>query len=394
MIVGLRGKFELQSRASRLGHVIDETRRACARREVQLEILDVHIERRDVDGGAAAREPRLHARLVIPHRLVLPATVPAERERICGRADRFVERVVDTAEPEAARELGIEHQGVGGLVVRDEPWREAVGLGRAGVGDVADKETVEELCAVFFEVIPARARREIELRRDTQRRFAEHRGLPQVVMQVREEQVVFRRQGPLREAVRLRRWREAGLQNGTTDGSRKRVETPRIHVLPVAALGVRIEASYQPVQALPRAGDPDLLRPHERIRVILERVRKRVDVLRQSKGPSDDAGIEGTSVPLHQDIAMRVRRDRGQHRPAEIELQIDVTEQELVRVRLCDGGEELSRPQRHFRPGRRVRIREDVERVVAIPPVGLDVLIDDARRNVKPAAGLQPQSGS
>jgi len=86
---------------------------------------------------------------------------------------------------------------------------------------------------------------------------------------------------------------------------------------------------------------------------------------------------------VDQDVAMRVRRNRRQRRPAEIRAcRLTSPSRNLSVYGSATAVEELSRPQRHFRPGRRVRIREDVERVVAIPPVGLDVLIDDARRNV------------
>ena len=84
---------------------------------------------------------------------------------------RHVERVVDAAETESARDLRVQVRGVGQLVARDHARRHAVGIGRAGLrhqrraGVVVGENAVEDLFLVLAEVVVTQAAGQAEPRR-------------------------------------------------------------------------------------------------------------------------------------------------------------------------------------------------------------------------------------
>src|SRR2546425_11695052 len=108
-----RGRdLEFESLALRLRDVEYEARRARARSQVQLQVLDVHVEGGQVHCAAAAPQAGLHPRLVVPRGFVLPGVPPPERDRVLGRADRLGPRGVDAAQTAAAFNLWLEAQHV------------------------------------------------------------------------------------------------------------------------------------------------------------------------------------------------------------------------------------------------------------------------------------------
>src|SRR6185369_17325834 len=99
-----------------------------------------------------------------------------------------------------------------------------------------------------------------------------------------------------------------------------------------------------------------------------ERRVERVDVLRQPDGAAGDAGGQRPRVADDQDVAIRVGGDRGQRQVVrEVVADVEIGEQELVGERLFDLGELLPVAQADRRTGRRVRVGEDVEHVLAVP---------------------------
>ena len=108
--VAVRRRLELDfdALAARLRHVEDHARRARAGRDGRLQIADVHVEAGDAERAVAVQHPRLDADLVVPGRLVLPGLASAERDEVLRRAQRHVERIVDAAEPEPARDLRVQ----------------------------------------------------------------------------------------------------------------------------------------------------------------------------------------------------------------------------------------------------------------------------------------------
>ena len=75
----------------------------------------------------------------------------AERHEVLRRAQRHVERIVDAAEAEALRDLGVEVRVFRQLVAGDDARREAVGVGGPGLrherraGVVVGEDAVEDL---------------------------------------------------------------------------------------------------------------------------------------------------------------------------------------------------------------------------------------------------------
>ena len=157
--------------------------------------------------------------------------------------------------------------------------------------------------------------------------------------------------------------------------------------LAVVALAFAEESAHEPPAPSVAAGETQLLREHVRVREVGETGVHRVDGLRQADAAADDAGVQRTAVAHHRDVASAVRGDRRQVHAAEVVGRVQVTELEAIGVRLGDLREELARTERHRGPRGRVRIRQDVVRVVAIPSVGIHCLIDDARRHAEARSG-------
>src|SRR5258708_31746365 len=97
-------------------------------------------------------------------------------------------------------------------------------------------------------------------------RFAEDRGLPQVVGEVGQEEVVLGRPESPSEAI-----------GSAKDGRRERVKPRYEQVLGVVALVLAVEAAHEPLDAIAAAGQPHLLRPHLGGGGVVERRVERVD---------------------------------------------------------------------------------------------------------------------
>ena len=210
-------------------------------------------------------------------------------------------------------------------------------------------------------------------------------------MEIREEQVVLRRQRAGGEAIGSRRVRD---DRWATDGGSERVEPSDIHVLPVAPLVVAVERTHQPVQPIPTTGQAHLLGPHDGVRVVIERRIECVDILGKPESPAGDTARQGSRIAHDQDVAVRVRRDRRQRSRPEIDLQVDVAQQELIGNGFLDLREQLPRTERHLRSGRRIRIGEDVESIDAIPSVRLRALIDQPWSDAETTRGGEPERGA
>src|SRR5882672_11720453 len=120
----------------------------------------------------------------------------AERGRVVALARRIVEGIVDPAQPESARRLSIHGERLGYFVAGDEARHHAVGLGGSGLGHqlrpgaIVRENAVENLVAVLVEVVVAKTPGNVEAA-CRNRRLAEGGGLPQVVVQIRPEQVIL-----------------------------------------------------------------------------------------------------------------------------------------------------------------------------------------------------------
>src|SRR5207302_10269896 len=89
-------------------HVEHDTRGAGAGRRGGLQILDVVVECGHVERHAPVHEAHLRADLVVPVLLVPPVFLVAEDLDVLGRAQRNVDRVIDSAQAEATRRLQVE----------------------------------------------------------------------------------------------------------------------------------------------------------------------------------------------------------------------------------------------------------------------------------------------
>src|SRR5258705_12643881 len=162
--------------------------------------------------------------------LALPSAACAEVDVVRRRAKRLVEWVVSPAEPEAARHLAIERQCVRRFVTGNETRGQAIGFCRTRLRQVAHEEPVEELGPILVEIVPANATREVELRCDTERRFAKDGRMLKAVMEIREEQVVLCRQRAGGESVGARGVRE---DRWAIDGRGECVEPSDVNELTV-----------------------------------------------------------------------------------------------------------------------------------------------------------------
>src|SRR5207249_5847577 len=113
------------------------------------------------------------------------------------RAQRHVQRVVDAAKPEPARDLRVHTRVTRQFVGGDQARRDAIGVGRSWLGDerravvVVAEDTVEDLRLVFVEVVEAQTAGHAERRAQWHGGFAEKRVLIEVVVQVGPEQAVL-----------------------------------------------------------------------------------------------------------------------------------------------------------------------------------------------------------
>src|SRR6476661_5882373 len=145
--------LSLKARRMGLRHVEHDARRAAARVERHLQVLDVVVEGGRVEGDAALRI--FDAGFIVPERLILVGLEAAEGRKVARAAKRRVQRVVDAAETEALRDLRVDAEAVAGLPAHDPARREAArtGLVRAIVAVREDAARVE--ASFFMEVVPA-----------------------------------------------------------------------------------------------------------------------------------------------------------------------------------------------------------------------------------------------
>src|SRR3989442_3895965 len=117
MLVRGRRDLQLETLAPGLGDIENQPRRARTCRQDQLQVTNVHVECGRVDGRSATSNARLHSHLVIPRRLVCPGLVPSERNPVLRGTYWTVQRIVDAAQPESFRDLCVECERVGRLVI-------------------------------------------------------------------------------------------------------------------------------------------------------------------------------------------------------------------------------------------------------------------------------------
>ncbi len=103
----MRKQFRLDAVRLRLGHVEDEARRAGAGRHGRLQILNIHIEGGHVERQPAIQKAELPPDFVVLAGLILPFTLAAELDQVLRRAQIGIDGVVDAAEAEALRHLGV-----------------------------------------------------------------------------------------------------------------------------------------------------------------------------------------------------------------------------------------------------------------------------------------------
>src|SRR3546814_6148298 len=103
------------------------------RTDVLFPYTTLFLSARRVEGDSA--ELRLHPAFIVPQSFVVVARAAAEGLRVgsvryAAVAERQVERIVDAAEAEALRRLGIEGDAVGDIVAEQQARRET---GRRGL---------------------------------------------------------------------------------------------------------------------------------------------------------------------------------------------------------------------------------------------------------------------
>ncbi len=209
------------------------------------------------------------------------------------------------------------------------------------------------------------------------RALAEERELIEVVAEIGEEQHVTGRAEPGRRDAR--RLLEPGNQQ----------------ILAVLPIRVAEESPEHPREPPARAGHAHLLRPHLRGRRVVERRIERVDVLRETDGAAGDAGRQRRRIADDDEVAVRIGRHGGEREiVAEAVRQVDVGEHEVVVEVLLELRELLPLAERHRRPRGREGIRDDVERVDAVPSIHRHTLVDDARRDREAVVRLQLDGGA
>src|SRR5437764_4706720 len=104
--------------------VEDDARGTCAGIQRDLQVLDVVIESRRVEGHAVLRI--FDAGFVVPKRLVLILLETTERGDVGAAAKRYVKRIVDAAQAEALGCLDIDAEAAIGLPADDPAGRETM----------------------------------------------------------------------------------------------------------------------------------------------------------------------------------------------------------------------------------------------------------------------------
>src|SRR5580765_4304055 len=108
-------------------------------------------------------------------------------------------------------------------------------------------------------------------------------------------------------------------------------------------LVVAVKPAHHPGHAPSPAGQAELLRPHLRPGLVIERRVESPDALRQPDTGTDNARVERIAVARDLDVATRERRDRCEtHGGVQRIVQIDGPEEELVAVRLLLLREQLA----------------------------------------------------
>ncbi len=88
---------------------------------------------------------------------------------------------------------------------------------------------------------------------------------------------------------------------------------------------------------------------------------------------------------------MGVGSDRGQGHGAEVVVDVEVAQVEIVRIGLRNLGELLAGPEGHAGPGGGVGIGQDVEGIDAVPAIHGDALIDEAGSDAQAIAGSEEE---
>ena len=362
-----------------MGLIDVEHHARAARAGVQsgLQILDVGVERRGVEGYAA--DARLHAAFVVPQRLVVIVLVAAEDRPVLGRAQRDVQRVVHAAEAEALRGLGVEGDGVRRLVAEQEAWGEAVRRGLVGAVVAIGEQAARLELAGFAEVVVAAAGRRGQLAHRVVH-FAEQGLLLDVVGQIG----VVGRVG--REAVG-HGGRGARAQNGVGEG----VVARGRQALIVDAVDLRIEAADHPLEgAFAVRGQTQFLGKLLQVGGVDQLGRQGHRRAREAQ-VDRDAARQGAGVAVHGDVAVDQAGDRGQVRPVEAEVGDHVGDQGVVGEALVQQQILLAFAHPDLGTGGRVVVGEEVEDLLAVEAASPDLLIDDARRDADGLGRLEQQ---
>ena len=283
------------------------------------------------------------------------------------------ERVVDAAQPEAPGDLGVQVRVVAELVGGDETRRHPVRVGGRGRPAGVGEDAVEDLRAVLVEVVVAQPAGQAQPVAQVIGRLAEERELVELVVQVGVVEDVLAR---------------AELPRGGDPGGV--LEAGHEQALPVVAPGAAVEAAGHPLEAVPAAGEADLLGPHLGGRGVVERCVERVDALGKADGAAGDARGEGARVSHHEDVAVREGGDRRERHVAEAVGEVEVGENELVGEGLVDLGEQLALAEGHRGAGRRVGVGQDVVVVDAVPAVHLGLLVEEPRGDGQSVARGEP----
>ena len=212
-------------------------------------------------------------------------------------------------------------------------------------------------------MVVAQSRGQAELVGEGEGPLAEESDLAELVVQGGEEEGVLGRSEPL---------------GGNAGG---RVETRNQQVLPVLAPRVGVEGAADPLEAVLPAGQAEFLAPRPRRGRVVERGVQRVNLLGQADRAARDRAGQRGRVAQHVDVAMGVGGDGRQEDVAEVVLDVDVPEHEVVGGGLVELCEELSVAERHLGAGRRVGIGQDVEDVDPVPAVHLHRLVEEARND-------------
>ena len=358
-----------------LGRVEHHARRAAAGVGGDLQVLDVVIEGRGVEGDRAAAE--LEAGLVVPQGLVVVGRTVAEGLRDDpGRsafAQRNVQRVVDSAEAEALRSLEVDAEIAVGLPGDDRARGEAVRLGLVADEHVAvGKDAARDEVAAFLEAVVAAAGGQLDLAKVVGG-LAEDRALLDVVGDVG---VVRRVPGEAVAQVDGVHRSPDRVQEQIGEDVRSGGWKP----LGIFAVDLGIEATEDPLER-PAAGGAEakFLRPLleiGRIAKVRRETRAGCDRRVGARERNIDGAGQGRCVAADQDVAIDVAGDAGQFDAAKADASDQVGEQGLV-GKLLTKRQILLAPFELFGPGGEL-VGVEIVAVLAVEAVGLDLLIGDA----------------